>query len=218
MIIALTEKAICERLRQGMGRMVQGVHSYGGEIDGDPAEVIRRLPGAWVTFGGIQKTENTNITKRKYKTYGRFVVIVGERNVRSEESTRQGGPGLDEVGTYKMVEAVRRLLSGQDLGLRIAHLMPGRVRTLFNTKVGDAALSVFACEFDTYWVEEALENGLFPVVDAPADSIDSIFSGYLGSQSEPDADWLTTHLSYDIPQTTRSPDTEDIIHHDHTES
>ncbi|WP_145490578.1 DUF1834 family protein [Yersinia rohdei] len=218
MIIALTEKAMCERLRQGMGQMVHGVHTYGGEMDGEPADVVRRLPGVWVTFGGIQKTEPTSISKRKYKTYGRFVVIVGDRNVRSEEATRQGGPILAEVGTYKMVEAVRRLLSGQDLGLRIAHLMPGRVRTLFNTKVGDAALSVFACEFDTYWVEEALENGLFPVVDAPADSIDSIFSGYLGSQSEPDADWLTTHLSYDIPQTTRSPDAEDIIHHDHTES
>lgn len=218
MIIALIEKTMCDRLRQGMGRMVQGVHSYGGEMDAEPAEVIRRLPGVWVTFGGIQKTENTSITKRKYKTYGRFVVIVGERNMRSEEATRQGGPGLEEVGTYKMVEAVRRLLSGQDLGLRIAHLVPGRVRTLFNTKVGDAALSVFACEFDTYWVEEALENGLFPVVNAPADSIDSIFSGHMGSQSEPDADWLTTHLRYDIPQTPLSPDAEDIIHHDNTES
>ncbi|MDR4896014.1 DUF1834 family protein [Yersinia kristensenii] len=218
MIIALTEKAICERLRQGMGRMVEGVHSYGGEMDAEPAEVIRRLPAAWVTFGGIQKTENTSITKRKYKTYGRFVVIVGERNVRSEEATRQGGPGLAEVGTYKMVEAVRRLLSGQDLGLKIAHLVPGRVRTLFNTKVGDAALSVFACEFDTYWVEEALENGLFPDVNPPADSIDTIFNGYLGNRSGPEADWLTTHLRYDIPQTTRSPDAEDIIHHDNTES
>ena len=218
MIIALTEKAMCERLRQGMGRMVQGVHSYGGEMDGEPADVVRRLPGVWVTFGGIQKTEPTSISTRKYKTYGRFVVIVGDRNVRSEEATRQGGPGLQEAGTYKMVAAVRRLLSGQDLGLGIAHLVPGRVRTLFNTKAEGAALSVFACEFDTYWVEEALENGLFPVVDAPADSIDSIFSGYLGSQSEPDADWLTTRLSYDIPQTSRSPDAEDIIHHDHTES
>ncbi|EPV4571506.1 hypothetical protein ACV4Q4_004622, partial [Yersinia enterocolitica] len=93
-----------------------------------------------------------------------------------------------------------------------------RVRTLFNTKVDNAALSVFACEFDTCWVEEALENGLFPVVNAPADSIDSIFSGHMGSQSEPDADWLTTHLRYDIPQTPLSPDAEDIIHHDNTES
>ncbi|EOI7388274.1 phage protein Gp37, partial [Yersinia enterocolitica] len=98
------------------------------------------------------------------------------------------------------------------------HLVPGRVRTLFNTKVDNAALSVFACEFDTCWVEEALENGLFPVVNAPADSIDSIFSGHMGSQSEPDADWLTTHLRYDIPQTPLSPDAEDIIHHDNTES
>ncbi|MCZ5321372.1 DUF1834 family protein [Escherichia coli] len=36
---------------------------------------------------------------------------------------------------------------------------PGRVRTLFNTGVSERAMSMFACEFDTRWVEHALENG-----------------------------------------------------------
>ncbi len=47
MIIANTELAIVERLRQGLGKMVHSVESYGGEMDGEPAEIIRQLPAAW---------------------------------------------------------------------------------------------------------------------------------------------------------------------------
>lgn len=213
-MIIQTERAICERLRQGLGRMSSAVRSYGGELDGEPDEIARQLPAVWVTFGGIQKTENANVGKRKYKAHGRFVVIVGERSVRSEEASRQGGPGLNEVGTYRLVAAVRRLLSGQDMALPIAHLIPGRVRTLFNTQLERQALSVFACEFDTSWMEEALDNGEFPVIDAPADSVDSIFTGYQGKVSQPDPDWLTTRLDYHIPGSHRLTDGEDIVSHE----
>lgn len=214
MIITQTEQAICQRLRQGLGKMCSDVRSYGGELDGEPEEIARQLPAVWVTFGGIQKTDNVNVGKRKYKAFARFVVIVGERSVRSEESSRQGGPGLNEVGTYKLVAAVRRLLSGQDMTLPIAHLIPGRVRTLFNTRLEKQALSVFACEFDTAWIEDALENGDFPQVNAPADSVDSIFTGYGGADTPSDPDWLRTRLTYDIPQTPFSPDAEDIVNHE----
>lgn len=213
-MIIQTERAICERLRQGLGRMSSAVRSYGGELDGDLAEIARQLPAVWVTFGGIQKTENVNVGKRKYKSHGRFVVIVGERNVRSEEASRQGGPNLNEVGTYKLIAAVRRLLSGQDMSLPIEHLIPGRVRTLFNTPLEHQALSVYACEFDTAWIEEALENGAFPLVNAPADSVDSIFTGYQGKVSQPDPDWLTTRLDYHIPGSHALTDGEDIISHE----
>lgn len=214
MILTRTEQAIVERLRQGLGKMVRGVESYGGEMDGEPAEIVRQLPAAWVTFGGVLKTENTNVTKRKYTTHGRFVVIVGDRNLRSENAARLGGPGFGEVGTYRLVAAVRRLLSGQDMALPIKHLIPGRVRTLFNTQVEKAALSVFACEFDTAWIEMALEENRFPMVDAPADHPDSLFNGFGGIASADDPQWLRTHLNYDIPQSAQSPDAVDIIDHE----
>lgn len=214
MIIANTELAIVARLRQGLGTMVHDVYSYGGELDGEPAEIVRQLPAAWVTFGGIQKTENTNLTKRKYTVAGRFVVIVGDRNLRNENAARLGGPGRGEVGTYRLVTAVRRLLSGQDMKLPIRHLIPGRVRTLFNTKVESAAMSVFACEFDTAWIEEALEENRFPLVDAPDEHPDSLFNGFGGTASDDDPQWLRTQLNYDIPQTAQSPDAVDIIHHE----
>ncbi|RNM18217.1 DUF1834 family protein [Dickeya undicola] len=209
------ELAIIDRLRRGLGRIAPTVCSYGGELDGEPAEIARAMPACWVTFGGIQKTENANIGKRKYKVQARFVVIVGERSVRSEEASRHGGARLDEVGTYRMVAAVRRLLSGQDMtdaGLNIQALMPGRVRTLFNASLERQALSVFSCEFDTAWIEEALENGKYPRSGVAPFHPDSIFNGYAGQASEDDPAWLRTHFSYDIPQTPLSPDAEDIIH------
>ncbi|MBN3237670.1 DUF1834 family protein [Pectobacterium versatile] len=217
MIIRDIELAMINRLSKGLGHMAANVCSYGGELDGEPAEVARAMPAVWVTFGGIQNTQNANIGKRKYKTTGRFVVIVGERSVRSEEATRHGGARTDEVGTYRMVEAVRRLLSGQDLtesGLKITALMPGRVRPLFNTKLESQALSVFACEFDTVWMESALENGKYPLDGAAPFHPDSVFTGYHGAVSEEDPDWLRTQLSYDIQQTPASQDAEDIIHHE----
>lgn len=206
MLITDIEAAIVERLRQGLGRLTCNVGSYGGEMDGEPAEVIRQLPGVWVTFGGIQKTERTGTSRNRFMAHGRFVVIVGDRSVRSEAASRVGGPLLEEVGTYRMVSAVRRLLSGQDMGLTIDHLVPGRVRTLFNTQLEKQAFSVFACEFDTKWAEAALENGLFPLVDAPAGHDDSLFVPYKGRTSPDDPDWLRTKLIYDL----KSPDSDDI--------
>lgn len=91
MIITQIESAIIDRLTRGLGKLVREVHSYSGELDGEPAEVIRQLPGVWVTFGGIQGTELLSTTRNKWRDTGRFVVIAGARNVRSDESTRHGG-------------------------------------------------------------------------------------------------------------------------------
>lgn len=212
MIITQTEQAIVTRLRQGLGRLVKGVHSYGGELDGDFAEVIRQLPGAWVSFGGIQKSENVNLMRRKIKATGRFVVIVGARSVRSEEASRHGGAAISEVGSHQLVYAVRRLLSGQDLALPIDSLAPGRVRPLFNTQLEKQALSLFACEFDTTWIDEALENGKFPLADLPATDPDGIFTTYQGTHSPDDPDWLSTRLTYNLPGSPAAA--EDIVNHE----
>ncbi|NUL36328.1 DUF1834 family protein [Kosakonia sacchari] len=217
MVITDIERAIVDRLRAGMGRMARHVRSYGGEMDGEPAEVLRQLPAIWVTFGGVQRTEPYSTSKQKFVTHGRFAVIVGERNVRSEEAARTGGVNVGEVGTYRMVEAVRRLLSGQDMadtGIRIAPLQPGRVRTLFNTEVERQALSVFACEFDTKWIESALENGKFPLTNAPDGHPDSLFRDYGGTTSEDAPQWLSTRLSYDLKKPDKDNAAEDMINHE----
>ena len=69
-MIALIEAAIVQRLRQGLGKLVTGVHSYGGELDDEGLyQVVQQLPAAWVTFAGIDKTEavQTSRTKRHWR-------------------------------------------------------------------------------------------------------------------------------------------------------
>ncbi|MXR36710.1 DUF1834 family protein [Craterilacuibacter sinensis] len=216
MILTRTEDAIIARLRLGLGRMVNEVGSYGGELDDGLDEAIRRFPAAWVTFGGITKTEPTSTSQQKFKASGQFVVMVGERNVRGEVAGRRGGPSQGEVGTYPLIYAVRRLLSAQDLGLPIAPLLPGKVRTLFNTRLERQAFSVFACEFQTAWIEEALPRDHWPTPPAAGtpeaeSSPDAVFTRYQGKLGQPDPDWLRTGLNYHLTPDDGKADARDLI-------
>lgn len=215
MIVTQIENAMIARLKQGLGELVREVRSYSGELDGEPASVIRQLPAVWVTFGGIQGSELLSTARNKWRDKGRFVVIAGTRSVRSDEATRHGGAAKNEVGSYQLVYAIRRLLGRQDLGLPIDFLMPGAVRTLFNTELQNHAMSVFACEFDTRFDQVALENGKFPLsaADLPAGHDDHIFSDYSAATSPADPDWLSTNLNY-LLGGKEPPAAEDIISHE----
>ncbi|MCW3479736.1 DUF1834 family protein [Neisseriaceae bacterium JH1-16] len=225
MILVQTENAIIDRLKTGLGKMVKEVGSYGGELDEGLEEAIRRFPAAWVTFGGVTKTEPTGTSRQKYKAHGQFVVMVGDRSVRSEAASRQGGPARGEVGTYPLIYAVRRLLVSQDLGLPIQELMPGRVRTLFNSRLERQAFSVFACEFHTAWIEHALPRDHWPYPPSPSDPVDpsapyqpggpyaddAVFVPYGGQLAQPAQDWLRTGLNYHLAPDDGSADAQDII-------
>lgn len=210
-MITRIELALMDRLRRGLGQMVWDVTSYAGELDDDPGKILHRLPGAWVTFGGIVKTERYSTSRQKRKVTGRFVVVVGDYNTRDEQSTRHGGVNLNEVGTNLLVESVRRLITGQDLGLKIDYFEPGRVRTLFNTSVEDKALSVFACEFDTVWIEHALENGKWPERSDSPGAPDAAFNTYKGVLSDPDPDLLRIGMRYHQPGSLPEDDPEDLV-------
>ncbi|EBP4586580.1 DUF1834 family protein, partial [Salmonella enterica] len=87
----MAEEAIIARLSQGLGDMVNEVASYGGEFDGDdPGRVVASLPAVWVTFGGITRSVTLNTMRNKWKVTGRFVVLVGDYNVRCEQASRTG--------------------------------------------------------------------------------------------------------------------------------
>jgi phage gp37-like protein len=191
------ELAIIERLKLGLGRMAIQVESYGGQLDDDLDNVVRAFPSVWVTFGGITRTVTHGVSRKHYATHARFVVMVGDYNVRNEGSTRMGGPALDEVGSYRLVHAVRRLLINQDFGLKIDELKPGRVRTLFNTKTSGKAVSVFGCEFDTYWIEDVLARGRWPEPQS-SDDPDYLFVQYQGKTDTPYADLKSINLRYHL--------------------
>lgn len=216
-MIALIEQAVIDRLAQGLGKLVTGVHSYGGELDEEGLyQVVRQLPAAWVTFGGITKTEPIQTSRKRYKASAKFVVLVADRSYRSEAASRTGGAGRWEIGTYRLIYAVRRLLCGQDLGLPIDNLQPEAVRTLFNGRMERTeAMSVYACEFATHWTEEALPKGEWPQVPpvplppppgqaAPPPHPDSIFAAYDGRTDPPypvfKGGSLHVHTPADSPQ------------------
>lgn len=196
-IIDAAEAAIVQRLREGLGRMVREVGSYGGELDDDLPEVIRRFPAVWVTFGGVHKSVPRGTSREQWHCFGKYVVMLGERNLRSEEAGRRGGAHLEEPGAYRLIYAVRRLLACQDMGLAIEPLTPGKVSTLYNTRLNNQAFSVWACEFETAWIERVLDNGHWPAPASEAEP-DAVFAAYQGRLEAPAGDWHTTALSYSL--------------------
>ena len=220
-IITAVENGIVARLKQGLGKMVREVATYGGEFDDDGlAEVVRRFPAAWVTFGGVKKTVPVGTSRDKWKAESVFVVMVGARSVRNEVSSRQGGALPTEIGTNLLIYGVRRLLTQQDLGLPIREFMPGAVKTLFNTRLQREAFSVFGCEFHTAWVETALDLGTFPqpvdptsvVAGDPTSGLDSIFATYGGQVDPTTPDLLSVRMNLHLDPTVTSgtPDEQAI--------
>lgn len=211
-IITAVELAIVDRLKRGLGRMATEVKTYGGEFDTDELDsVVRRFPAAWVTFGGVRRTEPYSASRSKWKAEATFVVMVGARSVRSEEASRHGGVAKSEVGTNLLISCVRHLLNQQDMGLPIRHFAPGPIRTLFNTQVRGDAMSVYGLEFGTAWVEDTLFVGAFPE-GKPDGSLGAVFEAY-GGQLDPETpDWKTTLLNYYLkPGADRKPDAQDLI-------
>ncbi|MEX3817781.1 DUF1834 family protein [Paraburkholderia sp. BR14262] len=219
-MITAVELAIVDRLKRGLGKMVTSVDTYGGEFDDENlADVIRRFPAAWTTFGGAGKPKPVDTSREKWHTPATFVVMVGTRSVRSEAASRQGGPSAREIGTNLLIYGVRRLLIQQDLALPIKEFAPGTIRTLFNTRLQREAFSVFALEFHTEWVEKALPARSFPQpVDQadidpndPTSGLDTVFAAYGGQLDPASPVWDSMTLNYylDPTKVTRAPDKPD---------
>lgn len=199
-MITLTENAIVERLRLGLGKMAKEVNSYGGELE-DMGAIVHVLPGVWVTFLGVQGSKPVSTHRNKFYVTGRFSVMVACYNVREEAARRQGGPmgiNRDEPGSNLLIRSIRRLLTRQDFGLKIEPLMPGRVRNLFNSALNHKALSAYACEFDTVWVEEALDNGRWPAPESEVED-DYAFAYFGGKLDKPWPMHESTGLAYRFP-------------------
>lgn len=200
-MITQTENAIIERLREGLGfgpgRMVFEVASYGGQLD-DVGQIIRQLPAVWVEYAGVQSSKPVNTHRNKFWVVSRFNIYVIDYSVRSEESRRKAGPVPDEPGTNRIIHAVRRLLTRQDFGLKIRPLMPGKVKPLFSAPLNGKALSAYSCEFETRWIEEALELNCWPAPD-DEDHPDYVFSVYNGRLDKPAPYHDSTDLRYFMP-------------------
>lgn len=157
-VIALIQAGV--NASPGLGyKLASPVTSYGGELDDLTAEQIRAFPAVWVTYGGGGEPKQLNTQGTKWLTPANFVMMFATRNLRSERATRQGltvGAQVKEVGAYQLIRDVSLMLINNDLaasGVKINPFRPGRIRTLYNTKIGGQAVSAFAREFRTSYVE-----------------------------------------------------------------
>ncbi len=160
--LSIIEQAIKDEMAQQIQDKkwpwIREIKTYGGEFDDDISVIIKTFPAIWVTFDGSKTPEKTSANKTKMPVT--FVVLVGNRSVRNEESQRHGA-GAD-IGTFQMLHNVQQLLTGNDLssqGLKgLAPLELGRVKTIFNTSTRSQSLSVLAQEFTTSYTITASDR------------------------------------------------------------
>ncbi|OOF50271.1 hypothetical protein BKK54_06385 [Rodentibacter genomosp. 1] len=184
-MITQIEQALVERLQRGLGRLVNTVKSYGGELD-DESLSTSRLPICLVTFGGSH-IERMGTNAKRHQSTANFVIIVAVNSLRSNLAARQGGVDKREVGVNQLITAVRRLLDSQTLGRLVKPLKPTKVRTIFNNATfKGGAITAYAIEYDAVYDDLApLEDGLFPEETRDVENPDYVFTRYQGEHSEP---------------------------------
>ncbi|MBI4804461.1 MAG: DUF1834 family protein [Desulfovibrio sp.] len=161
-MISVIEEAIKRRVANAALPYKPNVATYGGEFDDGLEAVVRSFPAIWVCFGSDGPGKALAMPKRVWRFPATFVVIVAARNLRSEAATRKGD--ARKVGTYSMLEDVRRLLLYQDLGLEIEELAPGRTRTLVNARLKNNSVSAYSMEWHTSY---DVVLGELPQTDPP---------------------------------------------------
>jgi phage gp37-like protein len=131
------------------------IATYGGEFDDGLEDVVRRFPAVWTTFQGSGKPEQ--LSARKWRVPLVFVVLVGARSIRSEESQRDGTEV--EVGSFQLLHDVQFALLNNDLkAVGVEGIKPleiGKIDTVFNAKTRGDALSILSQEWHTSYVVTA---------------------------------------------------------------
>lgn len=146
-MISVIEEAIKLRIAQAELPYKPTVATYGGEFDEGLEAVVRSFPAIWVVFAGEGPGKPLAASRRVWRFQATYAVIVAARNLRSEAATRKGD--ARKVGTYTMIQDVRRLLLNQDMGLDIEELAPGRTRTLVNARLKSNSVSAYSMEWHT---------------------------------------------------------------------
>ncbi|MWQ59484.1 DUF1834 family protein [Glaesserella parasuis] len=183
-MITKVEKALIERLRLGLGKMVYSVGSYSGEIDDSQLDV-RRLPACLVSYAGSDfDARSVNARGKRYQATDTFVVLVMARSMRSAVAGRVGGVTSQEVGVNLLLGAVKYLLINQTLGGLVSPIQPKRIRTIWNNaEVKKEKISAFAIEFEMSYTENGfLEDGRFP---EGISELEQLFKQYQGKLDKP---------------------------------
>lgn len=163
-MLTVIEDAILARIAGAKLPYLKTLATYGGELDDDLGEAVRRFPAAWVAFKGEGESQRLTTSGSVYRIPSTWVVLVAARNLRNEAATRRGDKV--RVGSYQMLLDVRALLAGQDFGLDIGNLRPGRTQSLTNAKFQGQGMSVYAQEWHTMYDYRVTERGTGAPLDA----------------------------------------------------
>lgn len=151
------KSVMAEQITKKLWPWVREIRTYGGDFDDETLAFVKLFPAIWVTYQG-STSEKTSHNKTEYKST--FVVLVGARSLRNEESQRHSA-GAD-IGTFEMLDRVQRLLSNNDLSSQniqgLAGLELGKTRTIFNTTTRGQSISVLAQEFTTQYEIQASDR------------------------------------------------------------
>ena len=190
-MIATVEAAIMARLRLGLGQSVREIGSYRGQLDEDGINaVVNNLPALYVSFAGHKNPKARNTAGDVLYVPATFTVFVVTRNLSSEVAGRVGS--AHAVGAYQLIEAVRRLMVWQDLGLPIERFTVGPVQLLGHIKVGVHGLTAYGCSFDTAWLDKLRGVEGLPLRDDP------VFADLDGARSDDDPDLLRIGVGVDL--------------------
>ncbi|GAB6127308.1 DUF1834 family protein [Humidesulfovibrio idahonensis] len=163
-MLAIIEDAILARIAGAKLPYLRTLATYGGELDEELGEAVRRFPAVWTAFKSEGEGVPLNTVKSVYRIPATWVVFVAARNLRNEAATRRGDKV--QVGTYQMLKDVRALLVGQDFGLEIDNLRPGRTQSLTNARFKGLGVSVYAQELHTKYDYRVTERGTGAPLDA----------------------------------------------------
>ncbi len=190
-MIGQVEAAIIERLKLGLGKSVREVGSYRGQLDEDGVkQVVNNVPALYVSFAGHKNPKARNTAGDVLLMPATFTVFVVTRNIASEAAGRVGT--ANAVGAYQLIEAVRRLLVWQDLGLPIKRFTVGAVQLLGHIKVGAHGLTAYGCGFETEWLDKLRGVEGLPLADDP------VFAGLDGARGDEDPDLLRIGVGVDL--------------------
>ena len=139
---------------------VDTIESYGGQLDDDTLEWVRRLPAIWVVFAGADKPVAVSTAKNKWKYTGTFTVFCGQRNLAGNKALRQGD--AKNPGVYALMQLPNAARLNKDLGLAIDFFEPGAIKPVSSFVDRSGAVMVYAMNWTTKGVDSAEVPELLP--------------------------------------------------------
>lgn len=151
--VAQIEDAILDAIRtdSALGLVTNGgyskmIENYAGQFELENVQdIIVMFPAIFVVFVQGEYRADTNEESFTKLT---FTILVADENLRGNVAARRGG--VAGIGTYRMMQDIRNVLQGKQLGIEGMGPMQ-MVRQV--AVVNIPTMSIYAMEFETdFWV------------------------------------------------------------------